>query len=504
MRKVDFLENYKKFQLGELPTEQPHPKTKGLAELVQRDVGKAIATLKDVDREALRQLTTYSSEINELRTKAQQVLASGHRVFLCGCGATGRLSMLTEFLFREKFGTDQVCSFMAGGDVALVHSLEGFEDYPEFGARHLMQMGFTENDLLISSTEGGETPYVIGATEKAAEVSKHQPYFLYCNPDKILSEKVERSRKVLENGAIKKIQLFVGPMALSGSTRMQASTVLQLALGCALIEVDKPVEDLLKEFIAEFESFDFSQLQALIEKERWVYSEGEYLMYMPRDFAITVFTDTTERSPTFSLPSFENNAYRGKSPSLCYILIPSANEPHQAWMQLLLHEPRPLDWPEIDKQTTREYLESFDFSKNAAESREERIGQTRQYLFEIECKNNQLQMSLAGIEKQWVFHTQRSLFRHTILKLLLNTHSTLMMGLMGRYQSNVMTWVRPTNGKLIDRATRYIQTLLAEKSISAEYLDIVDKIYENQDKLQGGECIVLKVLNTYLHPKGDA
>ena len=46
-------------------------------------------------------------------------------------------------------------SFMAGGDIALVHSLEGFEDYPEYGARHLRQLGFSENDLFIGVTEGG-------------------------------------------------------------------------------------------------------------------------------------------------------------------------------------------------------------------------------------------------------------------------------------------------------------------------------------------------------------
>ena len=46
---------------------------------------------------------------------------------------------------------------MAGGDVALVHSLEGFEDFPDFGARHLVELGFGPNDLLIGSTEGGET-----------------------------------------------------------------------------------------------------------------------------------------------------------------------------------------------------------------------------------------------------------------------------------------------------------------------------------------------------------
>ncbi len=498
MKKAEFLKNYQLFQLGDLPTEQAHPKTQGLSEIINMDLQAAVALLKEVDRAALTKFREYAPAIENLQTQIKKVLADGGRVYLCGCGATGRLSLLNEFLFREKFSSDQVVSLMAGGDVALVHSLEGFEDYPEFGARHLMQMGFGENDLLISVTEGGETPYVIGATEKAAQVSKHKPYFLYCNPDEVLIEKVERSRRVLANPEIEKICLFVGPMALSGSTRMQASTVLQLAVGLALVETDESVDNLLGEFMENFELMDFSKLTDLIAKEHWVYSENEYVMYMPRDYAITVFTDTTERSPTFSLPPFENNDYKGECPSLCYILLPSANTPKEAWHQLLLHEPRALDWGEVDPQTTLEYQESFDFSKSSLESREDRVGDTRQYLFEIQTRGSQLIMSLAGVEKLWTWHTERSLFRHTLLKMLLNTHSTLLMGLMGRYQSNMMTWVTPTNGKLVDRATRYVQAVLKELGASADYLDIVDRIYQNKDQLDGNECIVKKVVKTYI------
>src|SRR4030095_16560604 len=119
-------------------------------------------------------------------------------------------------------------------DVALVHSLEGFEDFPDYGARHLMELGFGPNDLLIASTEGGETPYVIGATLKAAEISSRPPQFLCCNPHEILVERVERSRQVLADPRIRSFCLDIGPMALTGSTRMQASTVLMLVIGLAL------------------------------------------------------------------------------------------------------------------------------------------------------------------------------------------------------------------------------------------------------------------------------
>ncbi len=497
MQKAEFLKTYKKYQLGNLPTEQQHPKTRGLSALARTDLSAAIATLKQVDLEALHKVKGATDRIEDLRAAVQRVLNSDGRIFLCGCGATGRLSLLSEFLYREKYANDKVISFMAGGDVALVHSLEGFEDYPDLGERHLMQMGFTEHDLLIASTEGGETPFVIGATEAAARISKHSPFYLYCNPDVVLMEQVERSKQVLQNSAIEKIELFVGPMGLSGSTRMQASTVLQLAVGMALVETDQPVATLLQEFIDEVERTDFLALAPFIKKEVAIYEAGEHVMYMPRDFAITVFTDTTERSPTFSLPSFENNLYTGARPSLCYILIPSANDASEAWRQLLLRDPHALEWGAIDPQTTSHYLDSFDFSKNSLELREARLNNKRQYLFEIQLRGEQLAVSLAGIEHEWSLSTKRSLFRHTLLKLLLNIHSTLLMGLMGRYESNIMTWVTATNGKLIDRATRYVQILLHERNIQVDYLDIVERVYQLKENLSSSDCIVMKVLESF-------
>ena len=42
---------------------------------------------------------------------------------------------------------------MAGGDVALIRSIENFEDFPNYGARQLREAGFKDGDLLIGSSE---------------------------------------------------------------------------------------------------------------------------------------------------------------------------------------------------------------------------------------------------------------------------------------------------------------------------------------------------------------
>src|SRR5690606_22385924 len=78
-------------------------------------------------------------------------------------------------------------------------------------------------------TEGGETSFVIGTawqgTEKNAQV-----FFVYNNPDEILREHVQRSREIIDDPRVEKINLTTGPMAITGSTRMQATSIQLCAM----------------------------------------------------------------------------------------------------------------------------------------------------------------------------------------------------------------------------------------------------------------------------------
>nr|NIP94264.1 SIS domain-containing protein [Akkermansiaceae bacterium] len=166
-----FLEVAAEFRLGELETEQPHPATGELSRLAREDPGAAVEVLKQVDLNALVCLESFNPRLEFLAAAMAETLDRGRRIFLCGCGATGRLSISLETFAREGLlGDDlgeRVIGFMAGGDAALVRSIERFEDYPQYGVRQLRELGFADGDLMIGITEGGETPFVIGATEEA-------------------------------------------------------------------------------------------------------------------------------------------------------------------------------------------------------------------------------------------------------------------------------------------------------------------------------------------------
>ena len=46
---------------------------------------------------------------------------------------------------------------MAGGDYALIKSVEGFEDFAAFGKKQIGDLGVSSKDVVFAITEGGET-----------------------------------------------------------------------------------------------------------------------------------------------------------------------------------------------------------------------------------------------------------------------------------------------------------------------------------------------------------
>lgn len=499
-RALEYLRVAHRFRLGSLPTEQPHPRTQRLSTWARHDLSMAISRLKSVDLSALKTMERYAVAVDRLAERVQATLRRGRRVFLCGCGATGRLSLTLEFLWRQRHaGDDRVLSFMAGGDVALVHTLEAFEDFPAHGARHLQEMGFVDGDLLISCTEGGETPYVIGATEAAAEISANRPFFLYCNADAVLTRRVRRFERVYRNPNIERICLHVGPMALAGSTRMQASTVLQLAVGLALLHAGQPAGPLIADYRRRVERTDLSFLDRFIEKEAEIYGSGHHLIYRVGDYGITVFTDTTERAPTFSLVPFDQLEERRSHYSLCYTLLEQTTSPQEAWQRLLNRAPRPLAWPEVDPRTGPEYLQGFDFSTNALERRRRCTPGKVHHEFHIHRSRAGISFRLNGLTHVTKTGDMGELFQHLLLKQMLNIHSTLVMGRLGRYENNLMTWVTPTNNKLIDRASRYVEHLLSNAGrTDLGYETIVRRLFAEMDGVAPDESVVLRTYRSLL------
>lgn len=492
----EFLKTRNEFLLGKLTTEAFHPLTKKLSEVIDNDLSKALLILKEVDELALKQLSLYTEQIYTFQKVCQKILKTEGRIFLCGCGATGRLALSLEKISQEMNLKNRVISFMAGGDFALVKSVESFEDRKEYGARQLKDLGFGRDDLLIGITEGGETSFVIGAVEYARDHSDISPYFLYCNPDSEL-EKIKRSQKIINDENIIKLNLTVGPMALSGSTRMQATTVQMIACGVALFFNHKSFslfEIFFQDYIASFLELDIAKLESFIREEFKLYQSGGIVTYKAQErIAIAVLTDTTERSPTFSLDCFEQ--YPQDPLALSYLAVSGTNESDKAWESMLGRTPRALDWDELSCAISIDDLHAFDISEKSYKRREKN---KRHKVFHIEEKKSSLIFQIEPYCYEFSLKKEDLLFKHLSLKLLLNTHSTLLMGLMKRFEMNMMTYVKASNFKLVDRAMRYVTELLKSEGIIVDEIEMAELIYKYKDR---NKPIVLELRDHFLRKK---
>jgi N-acetylmuramic acid 6-phosphate etherase len=495
----EFLSISSQFKLGSLITEASNPITKDLSSLAKNNLPKAISSLKQLDDDTIKVLVESKTQIYYLKEKIKETLDSGSNVYFCGCGSTGRLSLTIETLWRQVHSNDdlkdRVFSFMSGGDVALIRSIENFEDYPQYGARQLVESGFKDGDLMVGSSEGGETAFVIGAVEKAAEISKRKQFFLYCNPDEILCEVAERSKSIIQNPKIEKIILNVGPMGVTGSTRMQSSTILLAAEGIALLyfqETNDTIGEVIDTFAEFWYSADIQFIEKYIAQEAGFYKNGDYLLYeSDNKLGISIITDTTERAPTFSLHPFENVNEKEQKLSLCYLYMPDALSSEDAWKSLLWRDPRALEWSEIDGIASRKRLIGFDYSKNVLARRKLQDKSAQQHCFKIMSDKGGINFILEGENHFLATPFENPIFTHLVLKMILNTHSTIIMGILGRYEGNVMTYVKASNNKLIDRAVRYIDLLLKNKEISLPYDKLVHILYEMLEVTPDGESIVL-------------
>ncbi|HYG34515.1 MAG TPA: hypothetical protein VEC99_07015, partial [Clostridia bacterium] len=385
-RSEDFLKISDQFQLGVLTTEASHPVTANLSETAKRDISAGLGLLLEVDDDVIRKYREFvsSGKAAQIKNTVLQSIKNGGKLFFTGCGSTGRLSIQLTSIWRDfwqkqtKRGLvsspsaneleQRAFAVMAGGDFALIKSVEGFEDFTAFGKKQLGDLGVSSKDVVFAITEGGETSFVIGTAWKGVEAGA-KVYFVYNNPDDILCRHVQRSREVIQDSRIEKINVTTGPMAITGSTRMQATsielcvmvTVLEMVCRdlmrelepkgpCALDSEKVPAEflDRLTEMHATLKSSStLSALAKLTALEESVYRAGHKNNYYAGRFGIDVLTDTTERSPTYCTPPFRKFDDLSATESWAFLFVPHAETP-QAWEQIIKRRPRCVEWTETE------------------------------------------------------------------------------------------------------------------------------------------------------------
>jgi len=517
----DFIDNEKQFHLGFLPSEQSNPITATLEADFARSTLAGVQCLQRGDRQIpITMRHVFASEKFEklVASMVDTVTAPKGRIIFSGCGATGRLSILLESMWRDFFHrraseltpeerklADRSASIMTGGDFALIRSVEFFEDFAEGGRRQAAALQVGEGDTFVAITEGGETSSVLGTLQYAAEHGA-RCFLVFNNPADVLRRHLDRSREAIDNPKVTVIDLYCGSMSVAGSTRMQATSSEQLLGSCALeAALVRVLPRFRKETTTDYtEAFEqlLSGLESkggraglvkAIELEKAVYDKKGRITYLADRCMLDLFTDNTERAPTFMIPPLRSSREKQLAQSWAFVKNPLF-ETEACWHEMMRRQPRCLNFTSedakslgmpqrfIDSPPLIKYSDLITYMIGNEPSPERIQGYDRAVAVILTVGDRPATFlnaakRLAGAwPEQIEFHigpektdgicvnlpladSPLEIWKHLAVKLAFNCLSTGTMTAMGRVAGNWMSWVSVSNKKLIDRGIRLLMEL---------------------------------------------
>jgi N-acetylmuramic acid 6-phosphate etherase len=256
--------------LERLTTEQTNPESR---DLDQFSMIRLLETMNAADAQVPAAVARQIPRIAAAVEAIVPALETGGSLIYLGAGTSGRLGVLDAAECAPTFGVPPglVRGIMAGGDRAVAHPAEGVEDDPDAGARDLVAAGFGPGDVLVGISASGRTPYVLGAIEKARQITA-VTCGISCVPDSELSRLVDYP-----------IEPVPGPEILTGSTRLRAGTASKLVLnmistaamvklghvyGNLMVNVqptNQKLEDRARRIIQAATGVDYTQAAALLD-----------------------------------------------------------------------------------------------------------------------------------------------------------------------------------------------------------------------------------------------
>ena len=530
----DFIDNEKQFQLGFLPTEQSNPITATLEEDFRRSTSAGIQCLQRGDRQmpiTMRHVFAGRRFAKLVDSMVSTVTGPKGRIIFSGCGATGRLSILLESMWRDFFHrraaeltreeralADRSASIMTGGDFALIRSVEFFEDYAEGGRRQAAALDVGAGDTFVAITEGGETSSVLGTLRYAAEHGA-TCFLVFNNPADILRSRLDRCREAIDNPKVTVIDLYCGSMSVAGSTRMQATSSEQLLCSCAL---EAALCRVLPRFATETASdytLAFERLLSGLESdagrrmiadeiefEKAVYEAGGRITYLADKCMLDLFTDNTERAPTFMIPPLRSSRERDFAQSWAFVKNP-LHPTEECWSEMMRRRPRCLEFtaddarslgmPQgfIDHPPLIKYsdLITYMIGNEPAPERIEGYARAAAVVLNVPGAESSFAAAADRLAAAWperrdftfafpIADSPLEIWKHLAVKLAFNCLSTGTMAEMGRIAGNWMSWVSMSNKKLIDRCIRLVSELgRVDYGTAAETVFAAQEWVESQD-----------------------
>lgn len=409
----------------QLLTEQSNPKTQNLSQLAKTNLPNALNQIFDVELSALK---IFQEKLLSLCFHQFKNLIHAHpqaKIFLIGCGASGRAALILEQVLN--YPTTPV---IAGGDIALINSLPFFEDDPDKAISQLQQQNFQAGDILIGISASGSAAFVNQGLTYAQSLGS--PVLRITCTDSTSS-----------TVSMPSLVLITEPPAISGSTRMHPTTLMMLAV-LSLNYLEEP--NGLEHFQADLDQLthQIKNLNLNLNSlSNWVQFEADhfdtgvlYNIQAETLTALTIFTDLTERSPTFNLPPLLPMTDTEHLQAHTWPCFTDCETSEQIWKKLIPTRKLFHVNADLEKQAL-----SYNFSKNSL-SWPSAHPSSKVILF-TETKD-QIQNSFFAISKTPLFFL--------VLKIILNTVSSCVLAKKGRLMGNLMSHQTANNLKLIARA----------------------------------------------------
>ncbi len=182
--------------------------------------GESLAAMLDSQQAAFVAVRNALPDLSRaIRTAADRLGETGRLIYV-GAGASGRLAVQDGVELWPTFSWPQerLVYLLAGGEAALVRSLEGAEDDAAAGEQAMAGLGPARADVVVALAASGTTAFT-RAAQAAARRAGALTVALANNPGAPLLTEAEAP-----------VLLHTGGEFLAGSTRMTAGTAQKIAL----------------------------------------------------------------------------------------------------------------------------------------------------------------------------------------------------------------------------------------------------------------------------------
>jgi N-acetylmuramic acid 6-phosphate etherase len=200
-----------------MATEDVDPR---FADLDAWPIASAIEAMWDGQMSAVAAVREALPAVTAATVSAADRLKRGGRLVYVGAGTSGRVAVQdgAELLPTFDWPQERIVFALAGGDSALLTSVEGAEDDTADGARQMDEASVGPADVVIGVAASGTTPFTVAAITHAAARGA-LTIGIANNP-----------ATPLLTAARYGIPVLTGSELIAGSTRMKAGTAQKVVL----------------------------------------------------------------------------------------------------------------------------------------------------------------------------------------------------------------------------------------------------------------------------------